>query len=324
MSMHITLIAAVMARISGVVIDSQGRPAAGAFLVLRSGSAMMMMAAMGGQVAADGSFAVRNVPPGEHVLDVRQQPRGPGAPMEFASVPITVAGDDVAGLRIVTGRGGLVRGRVVFEGTSPRTGGFGPLRVFTQGADAQQMPGAPIAMGGPSMANGIVADDGTFEIDGIGGRVFFRAATPPAWTLKAVLVAGEDVTDTAYEFRSAQVLDDVRVVLTDRLTELSGMVTDDAGRPRADYVLVVLPAEPREGLAASRYTRMVRPDQQGRYRVRGLPPGRYVVTAVESLEQGGEWNPEFQARARDAGRAVTLEEGERLALDLKMSSIGPT
>ncbi len=40
-----------------------------------------------------------------------------------------------------------------------------------------------------------------------------------------------------------------------------------------------------------RYTRVVRPDQQGRFETRGLPPGNYLAAAVESLEQGGQWDP---------------------------------
>ena len=68
-----------------------------------------------------------------------------------------------------------------------------------------------------------------------------------------------------------------------------------------------------------RFTRTMRPDQQGSYSVRGLPPGEYLVAAVESLEQGREWDPEFQGRVRDVGRSVTLREGQSLALDLKLT-----
>jgi len=40
-------------------------------------------------------------------------------------------------------------------------------------------------------------------------------------------------------------------------------------------------------------------DQQGRYEIKGLPPTDYVAVAVESLEQGGEWDPAaFEIRNR--------------------------
>ena len=179
--------------------------------------------------------------------------------------------------------------------------------------------GMGMAFGRGLGGDGTVADDGSFELGGVTGSVLFRAATPPDWTLKSVTIDGEDMTDVPYQFKGAQGLSDVVIVLTDKLTEVSGGVTDDRGRALTDYVVVLLPSEEKEGAAAMRFTRTVRPDQQGSYRVRGLPPGRYRVAAVESLEEGREWDPEFQGRLRDAGRGVTLTEGQSLSLDLKMA-----
>ena len=107
----------------------------------------MMMAMVAGRVAADGTFTLANVAPGDHVIDVRPPGRGPGSAAEFASVPVTVANENISGVRITTGTGATVKGRVLFEGTAPRTGGFGPLRVFAQAEDPQMpmmgMMGAP-------------------------------------------------------------------------------------------------------------------------------------------------------------------------------------
>ena len=321
LTLHIPLSAARMARVSGSVVDSQGKPATGAMVMLRSGSgSMAMMAMVAGQVGPSGTFTLTNVPPGEHFIDVRPTPRGGGSGTEFASVPLTVANENISGLRITTGPGATVKGRVVFEGTAPRTGGFGPLRVTAQAEDPQ-MPtfGMGMMMGGGLIGDGSVMDDGTFELGGVMGNVLFRVMAPPNWTLKSVTIQGDDMTDVPYEFKGAQALSDVVIVLTDKLTEISGGVTDNRGRALTDYVVVLLPGEMKEGAAATRFTRTIRPDQQGAYRVRGLPPGEYLVAAVESLEQGREWDPEFQGRVRDIGRSVTLTEGQSLALDLKLT-----
>ncbi len=318
-TIHLALTAARMARVSGIAVDSLGKPAAGAMVMLRSGSADGMMSFGGAQVAADGSFTVAAVPPGDHVIDIRPQPRGPEARMEFASVPITVTGENITGLRVTTGPGATIRGRVIFDGSAPRTGNFGPLRVTPQNADPQQMPVA-VMMGGPFAAgNGIIADDGTFELAGQAGNLLLRVNTGGTWMLKEVSIDGEDMTDVPYTIKGSETVSDVRIVLTDRLTELSGTVTDERGQPVKDYVVVLLPGELKDGVSPLRFTRTIRPDQEGVYRTRGLPPGAYVAAAVETVEQGGEWDPEFQRRVRDVARSLTVREGQTTTLDLKLA-----
>jgi hypothetical protein len=88
-----------------------------------------------------------------------------------------------------------------------------------------------------------------------------------------------------------------------------------------DYVVIVHPAEEKEGMAATRYIRTARPDQNGGFRLRALPPGRYLAAAVEQLEQGREWDPEFVRRFRDAAKPVTLVEGQTLTLSLTLTNV---
>jgi protocatechuate 3,4-dioxygenase beta subunit len=312
LSLQFALLPSRMARITGTVVDSQGRAVTTGFVTLRTVSENAAMTMSGGQLGADGGFTL-TVPPGNHFIDVRPGPRAPGAEPEFASVPVTVGTEDIRGLRITTGPGALIAGRVIFEGTAERTGGPTALRINAMPPDGRQsffLPGDPAA-------NGLVAEDGTFLIRGVTGPTIFRPITPPAWTLKSVTLDGADITDTPID--AAGDIDDVRIVLTDRLTDVSGSVKDDRGRPVADYVVVVVPEEAREGMAATRHTRTGRPDQSGVFRVRGLPPGRYAAIAVEGIEGGGEWDPQFQTRARTSGRAFTLTEGQAVALDLALS-----
>jgi hypothetical protein len=50
------------------------------------------------------------------------------------------------------------------------------------------------------------------------------------WTLESILVSGIDVTDQPLAFgRGDQSLTDVEIVLTDRVTALSGTILDDRG-----------------------------------------------------------------------------------------------
>jgi hypothetical protein len=70
----------------------------------------------------------------------------------------------------------------------------------------------------------------------------------------------------------------------------------------------------------TRFISTGRPDQDGRFRIRGLPPERYAALAVEYLEPGEELNPETLERLRPSATIFALAEGEVRALDLKLSS----
>jgi hypothetical protein len=140
-------------------------------------------------------------------------------------------------------------------------------------------------------------------------------------TLKAVTLDGDDITDVPTRVTEEAKLGALRVVVTDRVTDLSGSVVGARGEPLKEYVVVVHPVDEKEGMASARYIRTGRPDQDGRFRIRGLPPGRYLAAAVELLEQGREWDPEFVRRVRDTATPFTLAEGQALTLSLTLTGI---
>ena len=270
-----------------------------------------------GRVTADGSFTLTNVAPGDMTLQLSVGPRAPGEPNENGKVPLTVTGADITGVRITTSPGVTVTGTVVFEGTSPRTGDPTP-RIFVQDA----RPNEQVFFFNSDQSNGLIADDGSFQVKNIGpGEILFRATTPPAWTLKSVTLNDDDVTDVPTTIAESSKPGTLKVVLTDRVTDVSGAVTGSRGDPLKDYVVIVQPVEAKEGTAATRYVRTARPDQEGRFRIHALPPGRYLAAAVESLEQGREWDPEFSRRVRESGTPFTLAEGQTLTVSLKLANI---
>ena len=131
-----SLVSARMSRISGFVRNSQGNPVGRTpvMLATRNGGGAP---GMNGITQPDGSFALANVPPGEHSLEVRPIQSsfataiGAAASEEFASVPVITAGQDITGLMITTGPGATISGRVIFEGKSePSQGAAQSLRIF--------------------------------------------------------------------------------------------------------------------------------------------------------------------------------------------------
>ena len=316
-SVQFALVSARLSRISGTVMNSEGVPAAGAQVMLTTRQGNGGSSSGGGRVAADGTFSISGIAPGEHSIDVRPQTRPGQTGGEFASVPVTVSGSDITGLRIVTGKGASVRGRVVFEGTSPRNtpGASAPLRVMAVPAD----PTSRRLFGGDPRSNGVVDENGNFELAMATGSVFFVVTTPQSWVTKSITIDGNDITDEPFDSTGKQSVSGLVIRLTDKLTQVSGRVSDGRGQLVRDYVVVIQPAEAKEPLVAGRLTRTARPDTNGRFDTRGLRPGRYIATAIEGIEQGRQFSPEFREQLRRGAREFSVREGETVALDLTLT-----
>jgi hypothetical protein len=315
MAIQLTLQAARMARVAGVVTDAEGRRLREARVIIRPASNDGVMTMSNAVIGPDGTFAVTNVPPGSHVLEVVTQARTREAAPEVASLPLTIGNEDIVGLRITTAPAATVSGLVVFEGNSPRQGVMGGLRITIQSAEDQ----ARGRLLGFDMDGGAVREDASFRLRGM-GNVLFRPINLGPWMLKSVRLNGEDITDTPLDLTGANI-NGLRVVLTDRLTDVSGGVTDEDKQPVKEFVVVIQPVEEVAAHALQRFMRTARPDQDGKFGLRGIPPAEYIATAVETLDQGGEWDPEYRSRLRDAGRRFSIKEGESIALDLPLSGL---
>jgi hypothetical protein len=138
------------------------------------------------------------------------------------------------------------------------------------------------------------------------------------WRIKTVLQRGVDVTDTGVVFRPGERVDDVQIVLSNRLSVVSGSVAAEGGGPVKDYVVVLFADDPERWGPASRHIASARPNQQGQFEVKGLPPGNYLALAVEYLEEGQDRDPAFLQDMRPSGTSFALGEGERKVLSLKI------
>ncbi len=300
-------------KISGSALDAEGKPLNGGFVMLVStvngpGMRMMMMGG-GARVRNDGSFLLAGVAPGEYLLQART-----GGPddAQFASLPITVGSEDLVGVNLVASRGGTATGAVVMEQGSTGTLRMSGVQVFAQ-PDRFDGP----MFGAPPRR---VDDDGSFVVTGLNGRRTFRVNAPTGWMLKAVLLDGTDITDTPLEFKGGEQVTGLQVVLTDRVTQVTGGVTDEHGDPTRDYTVVIFPDDSQKWQYQSRHLKSSRADQDGQFKIRGLPPGeKYLAVAVDDLEDGEAGDPEFLERMRDKATTLTLADGESKALSLTLT-----
>jgi hypothetical protein len=179
-------------------------------------------------------------------------------------------------------------------------------------------PDAPMMLMGGGMRDRL-EDDWTFELKAVQSPVLVRTfRTPAGYSLKAVLLNGTDVTDTGLAFKPGEPITGLQVVLSTTSSGVSGGVTDDLGKPVADYAVVVFSEDPTKWGYLSRHVTMARPDQQGGFQAKNLPAGRYFAVAVEALEEGQESDPEFLERLRSLATPFSLGEGEQRSVSLKI------
>lgn len=307
-------------RVSGTALTSDGKPMTSAMVMMMSRSMLEggMMMPQGAQTDANGSFTLPSVAPGEYVLQARPFGMGmDGQPGEVASLPITVTGtEDLRNVMVVASKGVRVSGRVTFEGTPPADA-TEQLNIFFTPAPGE----SPFTMAGPS--NSRVTTDRTFEVRGIVGKRSVNVmGLPTGWVLKTVRIGGADILDTGYEFGKEDV-GNVEVVLSSTTTTLAGKVTADE-KPVTDYVVLAFPTdEDRWQVFTPRRFGTARPDQNGLYKLRNLPPGSYYVLALDAMPD--EWgNPELFKTLKDRAKRVTLHEGDAQTLDLTLQAVPVT
>ncbi len=143
---------------------------------------------------------------------------------------------------------------------------------------------------------------------------------PAGWALKSVTLDGADITDAAYDFKPGNNVTGLVVTLTDRLSEITGNVRDGRGQPILDYVLVAFPEDTKLWGAQSRYVQTTRPNQNGTFSVKGLPPGRYLAAVVPALENGMQNDPAVLEQLRPRAHSFSLADGQTLNLNLEMAA----
>jgi len=70
----------------------------------------------------------------------------------------------------------------------------------------------------------------------------------------------------------------------------------------------------------SRSVKAARPDQQGQWQVKALPPGEYLAIALEYVEDGSWNDPDYLESLRKLATAITLAEGGTETAALKLAT----
>jgi hypothetical protein len=325
--------------VSGRVMRSDGTPAAGAAIQLSGeqppgpfapGVAQYLNSSAG----PDGTFRIAQVAPGNYTLMARapaappppSQPGlvtpGPIGPQLWASTSLSVANADVVGLTLTVEPGFTVTGRVVFQSDANKPPANPALRVGMWPPEVFALkPGSPIeSIAAVGMAN--VNPDGTFAIQNLAPGTYRLAVagatiTSDQWFLRSAVMGGADVLDGDFQIGVGGG-DSMTLTLTDRTSELTGALQSASGAPNSDVFVIAYSANRAFWRPGTRRVQAVRPDVDGRYSLKNLPAGEYLLAAVLDIDQD-DWNdPAFLDQLVPASIKITIGEGEKKTQDLRI------
>jgi hypothetical protein len=160
-------------------------------------------------------------------------------------------------------------------------------------------------------------DDGAFVLRGVFGTRVVRLRTPQGYAVRSIRYAGRDITDVPTEF-GADSTSSVDILLSQSTAELTGRVLDDLGRPAEDAGVLYFPADPARWKAYEGGLR-----QQsigGGYRIDRITGGDYLVIAIRGPRPG--WTEKDYTALAPLAERVTLQDGERRVLDLRVVTLG--
>ncbi len=262
-----------------------------------------------------------HVPAGRYTVIGSALEASPSGVLErlWSRAIVDVDGSTPVEMPLALGPGARLEGRLM-AGDKPLSGADLPETwLWPIRAD---YPTGILPFGGTLVAGA----SGEFTISGIApGRYVMqfgrdRSSQIAGWSVRRVMVAGQDLADLPIDLRLGDRFTDVEVVLSNRESELLGTLSDATGAPRYDVTLVAFPADSRYWWTGTRRIRLARPDTSGSYVMRGLPEGEYLLAAVAGPVPDEPTDPQWLGALSGAAVRVLVSDGGRTVQDLRVGS----
>ena len=305
------------ARVAGKILDHAGAPTTGGTVTLRPRQRSSAVGVpVGARLLKDGQFEFPNVPPGEYVIQANRGRSNHWTEGEFGTVSVAVNGMDVTDLVLQMSTGTSVSGVIRFETVDP---------TKRPAASAVELSALPVDFD-ESPWNGFatadIGSDWQFQMSGLNGaRRLQLQSVPAGWALKAILMNSADVTDRPIAFgKQGSSLRGVEVVLTDRISALSGTVTDGEARPAGGASVFAFSSNRADWYPSSRFLRTSAAGPDGAFVIQGLPSGSYYIAAAARRPPDEGWqDPAFLEALRIDAATVTIVEGQQVSVKPRLT-----
>jgi hypothetical protein len=266
-----------------------------------------------------GRFTIRNVIPGKYLITAQSDDSSPTAIQSgvlSGTRELEVTDTDVAEVTIPVGYGGEIDGRIEWPGD---TSTLDTRKIRVEVAPEANFEGFYLAQGG-----GEVTRDLKFSFKGVSERRVRLSVLLPLGPhyVKSIRIEGREVVDQVLEIHNNDRLQVVASIAADG-AEVAGIAKAEAGDAPVQGATILARAR-GDSRASARFRGRTLTDQEGRFSMRGLPPGNYLLAAFANLEFGGETDPEFVKVFEKTARHVELSPGQVLNETLKVIPVAPS
>lgn len=266
-------------------------------------------------------------------------PSPANAPVSAARMDINIGGSDIDGLSIRLGKGVEVKGRLRLDGDGDLT-----LFLRSAAANAPQRDGVaavavptaapaitisqPVSTQRPSTAivlqsdestssRSAVAEDGTFTIPNLTPSRYTISVAPlaPGSYVKSIRWGSQDVTNAFLDLTAGGSAGTLEILVSPKGAQVSGNVTGNtAGSTVLMWPSTPAAADPQGGI------RTFRPETDGSFQAKGLPPGEYYVAAWTDIPADLGRIPDFLDLFRPSATKLKIAEGEAVSIEVKTIS----
>ena len=242
-----------------------------------------------------GSFELRNVAPGSYIATAQAQV---GKEVIKASKHIVVYDRDENNVGLILSAGIQIAGRIALDSGAPLS--LGSARPGLNSIDPylDSFTGSTFQPDGQFVINGVQPGEYTFDIPGLPEDIYIKSEQSAQTSLLGLTLGIGAGAPAPFE-----------VVLGTDGGHIDGTVADAAGKPFAGAQVVLVPKGDRRTLSSN--YRVSSSDENGKFDLRGIPPGEYQLFAWENVEDRAWLNAEFIANYQDAATGVMIVANAR-------------
>jgi len=269
-----------------------------------------------------GKFEFPSLEPGKYLVEVIAIPepgQGGGARRLSLPAPIVVTSSDLTDLVLQALPHATVSGKCHADGQDAVDWKQMSIMLMPI-SDSGDVSGEKDFFGlSRRTGSGPLHDDGTFDIPDVAPGKYQLAILSSSekyrdWYLKSLLFSGQEVADTGFSINGDSSLD---ILVSPKGASIAGTLVDSEGKPVPNIWVTTVPSTGK--LARPDAYQTAKTDSDGKFVMRGMNPGDFVVVAVRGPVQDTRAS-DFYQRYASKGANVSLAEADQKTVTLTLGS----